>query len=102
MHVDDYIDGLDGDPYAQFVLNLFRLPAMQTMRWAKQIERSPLFCTWQGKRFRVIGASRLGDVWLTSHFSATSGYQHRVDVEHCTEWGAAATPRGGAGKDGAK
>lgn len=97
MHVDEYIDSLDGDPYAQFVLSLFRLPAVKAIRWAKDIERSPLFCTWKGKRYRVTGASQLGDVWLHSDFSATVGYECRVDVEECSEWGADATPRPDSG-----
>ena len=37
---------------------------------------------------RCTGASRLGDVWLTSDFNQEMGYEKRVDVEECSNWSA--------------
>ena len=36
---------------------------------------------------RVLGASRMGDVWLTKHFERVNGYDIRPDVDECSEWG---------------
>lgn len=35
------------------------------MKFRSFFEGKKLFCTWHGERWRVTGASRLGDVWLT-------------------------------------
>jgi len=45
-----------------------------------------LFCTYQGTRWRVTGASRLGDVWLTKNIDKDTGYDERVNVSDITEW----------------
>jgi hypothetical protein len=87
LDIDTYIDSLSSDPYASYVFHLFRLPAMHRMRWAKWIDALKLFCNYEGKRYRVTGASRFGDVWLTSDFAKNTGYEHRVDVEQCSNWG---------------
>lgn len=98
MHVDDFIDRhpspiKEGEPghepcinYARFVFMLFRLPATQQIAFAPYASQFKLFCTWEGKRWRVIGASRLGDVWLTSDFTRDTGYDRRVDLAQCSEW----------------
>jgi len=87
MDVDDFIDDPATDAYASWVLNLFRLPAVLQVKFRPFTERYRLFCTWKGKRWRVTGASRLGDVWLASDFSRDAGYDCRVDVDECSEWG---------------
>ena len=46
-----------------------------------------LFATYEGKRYRVTYASRMGDVCLSSDHSRAMGYDLRVDVEKCSEWG---------------
>ena len=86
MHVDEFIDSYSGDPYARWVLNHFRLPAILKMSFGQFMEGHKLFCTYEGKKFRCIGASRLGDVWLTSKFENDHGYEHRVNVAECSEW----------------
>jgi hypothetical protein len=47
-----------------------------------------LFCLYEGKWWRVTGASRMGDVWLTSDFQRDTGYDKRVFLEECSEWRA--------------
>jgi len=90
MHVDLYIDHRGGDPYARFVLLLFRLPAMLLTGFAPFIGQHRLFCDYEGKRYRVTGASRLGDVWLVADLERGHGHDERVDVELCERWGAEA------------
>lgn len=85
-HVHDFIDDPGSDDYAAWVLNHFRLPAILKARFMKFMGKRELFCTYDGKRFRVIGASRLGDIWLTSDFTRENGYDKRVDPAKCSAW----------------
>ena len=87
MHVDDFIDGeFTEHCYARWMFNHFRLPAVLRADFDQFMERYKLFCTYEGVRYRVTGASRLGDVWLTTDFQQDHGYQKRVDIEKCSEW----------------
>lgn len=88
IHVDDFIDCHFGkEKYARFVLNYFRMPAAMKFDFEEFMAPFKLFATWKGERYRVTGASRMGDVWLTSKFDQEMGYEHRVFVEEITEWG---------------
>lgn len=84
-HVDDFIDDPKSDPYAARWFSLFRRPA-----YTKIVEpnESKLFGTYKGKRYRVTGCSRLGDVWLHANFSEDTTYQHRVNVDDVKDWSA--------------
>ena len=87
LHVDDWLDAPatdDAEKMAKEFLEHCRRPAIN-MDW-KWIEANPLFCTYKGERFRCIGASRLGDVWLTRHFERGNGYDLRIDVADCSDW----------------
>jgi hypothetical protein len=88
MHIDEFIDKLDSDDYAAWVFSHFRLPAIRKMRFARFMMAHPLFCTFEGKRWRVTGASRLGDVWLADDPARDTGYDKRVDVALCSNWSA--------------
>lgn len=87
MHIDDWIDDKKNDAYARDWFEKFRRPAMDKL---KEPDDRLLFCTYDGKRFRVMGCSRLGDVWLneTTH-TGEYGYKLRVDVDGCSEWSKA-------------
>ena len=69
MHIDDWLGRSakdEGEKWAKEFLGKFRRPAIEKCDgW---IEEHALFCTYNGERWRVLGASRLGDVWLTKHF----------------------------------
>lgn len=92
MHVDDWLEIAvankdEAVKYAAFFLHHKRLSASAQMAFRPYVGQHKLFCTFEGKRYRVTGASRLGDVWLHPDFTAENGYEHRVDVDACTEWG---------------
>jgi len=88
-HVDDFIDsGFGKNKYARWVLNYFRLPAALKMDFAEFMAPHKLFCTYEGKRYRCTGASRLGDVWLAKNLNRDTGYDLRVDVAKCSDWSA--------------
>jgi len=90
-HIDDWIDfptpETEESKYAAWFFMLHRLPAMLQVNFEPWIKKYKLFCTYNGKRYRVTGASRLGDIWLTSKQHQDTGYEHRVSVDECSEWG---------------
>ena len=86
MHIDDFIDDPASDRYAAQWFASFRRPEIEKLH--KPVD-GKLFATYKGKRWRVMGCSRLGDVWLnvTTH-APEYGYTLRVDVEACSDWSA--------------
>ena len=87
MHIDDFIDqSLSTDKYARWFFFLHRLPSVLQMDFSEWIDQHRLYCIWRGNAYRVTGASRMGDVWLTSNFERDTGYEHRVDVGDCSDW----------------
>lgn len=91
-HIDDWVDRFDtgsqteNEKYARWFFFLHRLAAVYKADWAKQIKQYKLFCTYNGKRYRVTGASRMGDVWLAEDMNREAGYDHRVMVDVCSNW----------------
>jgi hypothetical protein len=95
-HVDTFIrygtgekDELE-EKYARWVLDHFRQPASVLFATEQFMKHNKLFCTYCLKRYRVTGASCLGDVWLTEDFQQDSGYQKRVLITECHSWGSKA------------
>jgi len=93
MHIDEFIDfgidrkdPLENEEYARWVLNHFRLSANLKYTFNQFMKDNKLFCTYKDEKYRVTGASRLGDIWLTKDFNQNIGYQARVDVELCSNW----------------
>ena len=95
MHVDEWLDTPSdnrGENYAKFVLNYKRMPAWQQTAFAEWMKPFMLFCEYEGQTYRVTGASRMGDVWLTSNYYQESGYEKRVDIDKCSKWGKTPHP----------
>jgi hypothetical protein len=95
LHVDDWVRGDmgfddkpdDGDAmYARWLMLHWRLPAYMKNHFARFIADKKLFCTYELLRYRCIGGSRMGDVWLTTKFENETGYELRVDVSRCKAW----------------
>jgi hypothetical protein len=98
-HVDDFIDGLSEWYYARWFFALHRFPAALAGAFAPWINKYELYCTHTGTRWRVTGASRLGDIYLKIPSDAPPGvsefgdgwvgpyYDKRdVYVNECTDW----------------
>ena len=88
MHIDDWLDTPakknDAEKWAKEFLGHCRRPAIaKDHAW---IEANPLSCIYRDERWRVLGASRMGDVWLTKNFERVNGYDIRPDVDDCSEW----------------
>lgn len=47
-----------------------------------------LSCSYKNKRYYCVGASHLGDVWLSNKLpkEMPCGYNYRVDIEECSDW----------------
>jgi hypothetical protein len=100
-HVDDFIDdpfkSSPGERYARWMLLHFRLSALNFQHFSEFIADRLLYCTFEGKRWRVVGASRMGDVWLNSHLhpsyepgsAGSAFYEERVAVDACSRWDGA-------------
>lgn len=87
-HVDTFIwNDFLKEPYARWVLMHFRLPAAIQVDFGRFMAERHLFCDYAGSRYRVTGASRFGDVWLHSDFKVDTGYEHRVAIDSCSNWG---------------
>lgn len=91
MHIDSWLDCPSdpkkiGECYAKFFLVHRRMPAWMVSAFTPWLSDRKLFCTYKGKRYRCTGASRLGDIWLTSDFERDHGYELRIDVMDCTDW----------------
>ena len=87
VHIDDWLD----DPQAVAPQGVkewfeeFRKPAMSKNR--EMLDGAVLTCTYKdGKRYRCIGCSRLGDVWLTSKLDTLYGYELRISITSCSDW----------------
>ena len=97
-HILNWIDYNKNDPYARLWFGIFVLnSSFKRKRGLEKFdERNPLFCTFEGKRYRVRGASVcfLGDVWLRNPSITTYQpfYQIRVKVDHCSQWSATLDP----------
>jgi len=89
MHVDSFICNFTEDEaeiYAAFCLMLFRLPAVEKCKFTKYTNQYTLFCTYKNIKYRVTGASRLGDIWLVKDHTRIIGYDLRVDIDDCSNF----------------
>jgi len=91
QHVDEFIDAgftykSEPERYARFVLNYFRMSAILKMDFEPFMREHKLFCNYKGEKYRVTGASRMGDIWLAKDFNRDAGYDLRVDVAECDTW----------------
>lgn len=86
MHVDDFIDDPYGNKYARWVLMHFRLRASLSCSFSQFMKDKNIFCKYEDRVYKVIGASRMGDIWLCKDFEAVNGYDLRVDIDNCSDW----------------
>lgn len=93
-HVDDWLErimphtaeGNPGEVYARWWLEQRRYKASAEALYLPITQNFLLFCDYGGQRWRVTGASRLGDVWLAKDPHREGGYDKRVDVTLCSGW----------------
>jgi hypothetical protein len=90
MHIDDWLDSgvSDSLPIIKEFFIRYRKPEYNKFKDGDNIwlQNNPIFCTYQNKRYRCTGCSRLGDIWLTSNYNQSVGYSLRVDFSDCSNW----------------
>ncbi len=87
IHVHDWLDDpVNKDHLAREFLEHARRPAGEKDH-AWLLANRPT-AMWRGKRYAVVGASRLGDVWLKDADDGRPNafYSYRVDIAELSEW----------------
>jgi hypothetical protein len=92
-HLDNWLDDPDcpspeNKPilYAKFVLEYMRMPAWKISAFEQFMSKHKLFCTYEGKRYRVVMASRLGTIGLNPDLSADCGAIVHAYPKKCEDW----------------
>ena len=99
-HIDEWLDepaSTENERAAKEWLNHFRRPAID--RDSDWLNARVVTCDYRGERYRCIGASRMGDVWLTKHMDRVNGYDLRIDVAECSAWLVVANDEPSHGKN---
>jgi hypothetical protein len=81
-HCDEYIEDPDAPEALRTFLKYARSPAHGHLLPGPKPE---LYATWQGKRVKVVMASRMGDIGFTFNHALT-GYDKRDAVENLTDY----------------
>lgn len=84
MHVDDFVESIKTDSQASWFLMLHRLPAVMKLKFELQIKKYSLQCIFKNETWYIIGASRLGDVWLSKNNDFP--YEKRIDIKDCSNF----------------
>lgn len=83
-HCDDYIDDGTAPSVLRAFLQRARMPGHGMLVSAPYPK---LFADYNGKRFRVVMASRMGDVGITERLDEDFGYSWRVNVCDLSNFG---------------
>lgn len=100
MHIDDWLDRspifFDADNkilnYVHFFFMYKRFAAVYQMAYKPFMAQYRLFVTYEGKRYQVTGASRMGDIWLSSDFGPDATYDKdgkgrvEFDLAKLSQW----------------
>lgn len=83
-HCDDYIDDQSQPQCLRTFLDYARSPAHGAFRDG---DKPNLFADHEGKRVRVVMASRFGDVGISYRLNEEYGYSKRVPVASLANFG---------------
>ncbi len=72
----------------RYFLLVNRLPSVDRYIIVEAQGEPVCFATWEGKRVRLVMASRMGDVGITTNLDAESGYRWRVSVDDLSDFSA--------------
>lgn len=76
----DTLDEYGDIHYARWVMSMMDIPATLSFDVQNFINQHILLCNYEDVPHRVVGISRLGDVFITDNFQSTS-YNKRVPVD---------------------
>lgn len=89
MHIYDWLNLKSddvGEIKAREWLNYFTLDVVYKQKNKIAEPNFDVYCMYKGKLYKIMGASRLGDVWLSINHSRRAGYDLRVDIEECSKF----------------
>jgi hypothetical protein len=67
-------------------LNVFRTPAFMQSCCKEWLASQVITVEYEGTRYRLVGCSNMGDVWLAADLNRESGYDKRVMVDDLSNW----------------
>lgn len=73
--IEDFTRTSEPERYARLFFHLHRLPASLWLAFETWLATYELYCTHEGKRWRVTGCSRLGDIYFKNPEDAPPGSQ---------------------------
>lgn len=85
-HCDDMIHEPTMPACIRYFLLVNRLPAIDKAVIVAHKGEPVCFATHEGKRVRLVMASRFGDVGITYDLTATNGYSKRVSIDDLTDF----------------
>lgn len=90
MWLDDVMKGINastGERYARAFLELCRMPAWKRSVYSVLTDRISIQAEYKNKKYDVVGASRMGDIWIKDPRSVTrSFYDLRVLPNELSHW----------------
>lgn len=93
MHIYDWLNNFKEKECTDIhIINMYKFLDFKTREAFWQFENKDkmpkvaIFCTYKDKRYKIVGASRMGDIWLNEDPNALSGYDLRVDLENCSNF----------------
>ncbi len=90
MHIDEWLNSKESLKlsFVKEWFTRFRKPEFYKIKDGDNLwfENNWLFCIYQNKRYQVTGCSRFGDIWITSNFDQSIGYENQVDFSDCSGW----------------
>lgn len=89
IHIYDWLETKKEDESEEKLRELLDFQTRPAFWQYENKEKKPehkCFCEYNGKKYRIIGASRLGDIWLTKHFDKDKGYDKRVMINECSNF----------------
>jgi len=90
LNVDDFVSygfkGVKNEKYARWVIHHFRLKPIVRAAFTEIMSDKLLFCEYNGKKYKVIGAGWNGKIWLAKGCSRQQGYDESVYINECINW----------------
>lgn len=85
-HCDDYIHDASIPKCLRLFLLVNRMPAIDMMLFRECGLKPQLFATYGELRVRIVMASRMGDVGISTNFDKEDGYFTRVPVSALSDF----------------
>ena len=88
-HIYKWLDENVANKEVKKLWDFIDFKTMSALYRSQNKDKEPKYrvlCIYEGRQYRMTGASRLGDVWLNSDRNEDTGYTDRVDIEDCSHF----------------